>query len=183
MYGNTLSRSVVSGPLALAFLASLIAASVLSGQSPPASSPEDVARDRERAAELAREADRLAVDMEKWSKAARLYEESALLHPVGDLEGYASFVNAGNFHYYAGHRGSARRMFEAAGRLALEHGEVYNAAVCFLNAAVIAKENGEKEKVAENGLKAQKLARSSVLTAEQRTTLLHRFATTKSAAS
>lgn len=172
MYAHHLPRSFGSGILTL--IIAVAFAADLSGQTTSGSS-EDVAGDRERAAELTREADQLASQMKSWGKAARMYEESALLHPQGDLEGYASFVNAGNFHYYAGQLKPARRMFEAAGRLALEHGEVYNAAVCFLNAASIAKETNEREKVAQNGLKAQKLSRSTALTEEQRATLLQRF--------
>lgn len=172
MYAHPLHRSFVSGIFAL--LLTLMTVSELSGQS-TGTVRDSVARDRERAAELAREADGLAARMDKWSKAARLYEESALLHPKGELEGYASFVNAGNFHYYAGHKTAARRMYEAAGRLALDNGEVYNAAVCFLNAAFIAQESGDEEKVAENGFKAEKLSRSSALTDDQRATLLGRI--------
>lgn len=172
MYAHHVPRSFGSGILTL--LVAVVFSANLSGQTASGSS-EDVASDRERAAELTREADQLASQMKSWGKAARMYEESALLHPEGDLEGYASFVNAGNFHYYADNKKSARRMFEAAGRLALEHGEVYNAAVCFLNAASIAQETNEREKVAENGLKAQRLSRASVLTEEQRATLLPRF--------
>ncbi len=180
MHAHPFHRSLVSGIFAL--LLALITVSELSGQSTGAAT-DRVARNRERAAELALEADSLAKRVAEWSKAARMYEQSALLHPKGELEGYASFVNAGNFHYFAGNETAARRMFEAAGRLALEHGEVYNAAVCFLNAALIAQESGEEEKEAENALKAQKLSRSSALTDDQRALLLGRIQTVESPAS
>lgn len=172
MYSHHSARSLCSGIFAL--LLTVITVPGLSGQS-TGTARDSVDRDRQRAAELALEADSLAKRVAEWSKAAQMYEESALLHPKGELEGYASFVNAGNFHYYAGNETSARRMYEAAGQLALENGEVYNAAVCFLNAALIAQESGDEDKVAENGLKAEKLSRSSALTEEQRTTLLGRI--------
>ena len=168
MHASIAFRGFLPGLLVLAL--TVAAAPKLGAQAP--ATPEE---NRVRAEELTREADQLATQMKKWSKAARMYEESALLRPKGDLEGYASFVNAGNFHFYAGNEKAARRMFEAAGRLALENGEVYNAAVCYLNAALIAKEAKEREKVAENGLKARKLANSSALTSEQREYLLRHF--------
>lgn len=172
MFGAISHRGILPGllSLVLAFAVSPeLAAQASTGQ------PDDPERNRIRAAELAREADQLALQMKEWSKAARTYEESALLHPEGDLEGYAAFVNAGNFHYFAGNEKAARRMFEAAGRLALENGEVYNAAVCYLNASLIAKETRELEKMTENGFKARKLVRSPALTSEQRTALMRHF--------
>lgn len=173
MYASNSFRGLLPGSIGC--LVTVVLSSALVAQT-PTGRPADPERDKLEATELARQASELTTKFANFGKAARLYERSALLvAPEGDLEGYASFVNAANLYYYANNKPAARRMFEAAGRLALENGEVYNAAICYVNAGLIAQETNEREKAAENGLRAQKLSNSSALTAAQRKMLTGYF--------
>lgn len=156
-------------PIRLAALAVLVG---VCGQLPPRPA---AAQEEARADALTREAHLLASDMERWSEAARMHRESGQLRPKGDTRGYVSFLQAARLYYHAGELTDSEKMFEEAGERALEVGDVYDAAVAFLNGAAVAEENGRKREAQELGWRAEELSRSVLLDEDQRRDLVKRF--------
>lgn len=151
-------------------LAALIGVCGLLPARPAAAQDGDV-----RADALTTEAHRTAEDLNAWREAARLHREAGQLREKGDMRAYVSFVHAARLYYHAGELRDSERMFEAAGERALDVGDVYNAAVAFLNGAAVAEENGRGRQAQQLGWRAEELSRSSLLNTVQRGDLLRRY--------
>lgn len=131
--------------------------------------------DGDRADALSTDAHRIASDMTRWAEAAQMHEESGLLRMRGDTRAYLSFSHAARLYYYADDLRASEKMFESAGDNALDVGDVYNAAISYLNAAAVAEQNGREREAQKLGWKAERLSRSQLLNDEQRNHLTRRY--------
>jgi len=132
--------------------------------------------DVERSDELFQEAFRLQADDHDLVKAAERYVESAELRPYGDARAYVALNRAGQFFFHAGKATASSRAFAAAGVRGLETGQVYEAAMAFVNAA----EQGQQYRwgnslVLDYMRIARRLSESPVLTEGQREQLRDRM--------
>lgn len=119
------------------------------------------------AAEFMRRAIR-AEKQGEWSKAARLYEQSAGLRTDGDHLGATSYELAGRAYFFNDKPGRASRMWEEAGNRALIVGDVIGAARNYLHAAVAADEKGTRARAADLGWKAYRLTESDLISSQER---------------
>jgi len=131
--------------------------------------------DDDHADALTHQADRVAATPSSWSEAARMHRQAGMLRRQGDMRSYVSFVHAARLFYHAGELRDSEEMFEAAGDRAREAGDVYNAAIAYFSAAMVADENGRAREAQELGWRGQKLARSDKLNVDQRDDLSRRF--------
>jgi len=85
-------------------------------------------------------------------------------------------VRASRLRFYTGDEGKAQSLLEDAGQIAWAYGDVATAARVFLDAAWIAGTRGQGTVVVGNLIsRAQKLAQSPLLTADERDALLERI--------
>lgn len=125
-----------------------------------------------RADVLEQQARELRKDVDQWGRSAVKLRASAELREVGDPRGYWSLIEAAHLFYYSGHPTKARRAWEAAAPTALENGDVPAAARAYLDAALIAYEQGDMQSFQDNARGAERLAQSRVLTVAQRDLIL-----------
>lgn len=115
-------------------------------------------------------------DLRKLKKAAELREEAAELRTAEDPRGSVSLYWAARDRYYSGDRKVARVLMEQAADRAIAIGDVFNAATAYTEAAYIAADVKEGEKMRTLAGKARLLSHSPVLTADQRDQLRTRLA-------
>jgi hypothetical protein len=115
-------------------------------------------------------------DWRMLKKAAELREEAAKLRTVDDPKGTVSLYWAARDRYYSGNPKAARVLMEQAADRAIAIGDVLNAATAYTEAAYIAADLNEGEKVRSLAGKARLLANSPMLTADQRYQLQTRLA-------
>ncbi|MEJ7812317.1 MAG: hypothetical protein WKG32_18040 [Gemmatimonadaceae bacterium] len=112
-----------------------------------------------------------------WATAAALQGRAAALradHP----RAVASWSRAAWLHVGAKDRATARRLMERAARQALAGGDVERAANAYLDAALIARDDGREEQALRLARSARALAGSPLLSVEQRTAILQRVGDT-----
>jgi hypothetical protein len=111
----------------------------------------------------------------RWGDAARLYRRSAALRDADDPLGYSCLTEAAALAYATGDRSSARNDMAAAAGHALARGDLRSAALAYLDAAWIAQEQKNPRQVWENGHRAEMLAESPLLSANDRAVILQRI--------
>ena len=116
----------------------------------------------------------LAADAD-WDRAAALLRRAAELRPVGDAAAVRNLLRAGRLAFYEGHEEQAVRDFEAAGRRALDRGDVIASANAFTDGAWVAKADGRPAKANELLARAQMLAQSPLLGRDDRAHLWTRW--------
>jgi hypothetical protein len=136
-----------------------------------------------RAEQLQQEATLLHADPARASEAARLYKQSAHLRTAGDPAAVESLALAAHLFGYAGRSLAARQTMEEAAERALAMGNVLRAARAYVEAAFFADVQHDRSDTARLGRKALLLAGSSVLTADERASILNRIRTNPTLAS
>jgi hypothetical protein len=125
------------------------------------------------------EAEALSYEQNDWSqlkKAARLREQAAELRADNDPAAAVSLYWAARDRYYSGDAKAARILMEQAGDRALAMGDVLNAVTAYTEAAYVAADLQDGERMRTLASKARLLANSPMLTAEQRFQLRTRLA-------
>ena len=117
-----------------------------------------------------------ADDSRRWGKAARLRERAAALRPAADPGGFTSLRAAAFSRHALGQRVAAGYLMERAGDQAMARGDVFNAADAYVDAAYIAAELRDPERVREFVGKGTLLMGSPLLSPPQRESLRGRVA-------
>lgn len=131
--------------------------------------------DQVRAANLEKQAETLATSRAGFDEAEGLFRKAADLRD-GTLQAVSPRRMAGRLAYYLGNLDRAYRDFEEAGETALEWGDVVNAANAFLDAAWVARENGQGRQAVAMLSRARKLSHSPLIAAVDRRALEGRIA-------
>lgn len=132
-------------------------------------SDAQIASDLERSEQLYSQAFRSEVDRKDWTRAARLYVESASLRPYGDTKAYVALDRAGKLYSHSGRMRDARMAFASAGTRALETGLVYEAALAFANAAEMSQHDPRDVPLGPGYLRTvHRLSENPSLTTDQR---------------
>lgn len=144
---------------------------------------EQLVIDVDRSEQLFQEALRLEADdrnNQYFVRAAERYVESAELRPYGDGRAYVALNRAGQFFSHAGKATASSHAFAAAGLRGLETGQVYEAAMAFVNAAEQGQQNRQESWLVLDYLRiAHRLSESPALTAEQRQQVRFRMGLTE----
>lgn len=154
----------------VALAAMVMSAGVASAQY---AAPAETGTDPE-VTELERRAQEATSEFEDWGKASRLYRRAAELRD-GDPSAASHFRLAGLLAYYSGHESDAVDDLRRAGETALEWGDLRSAARSFLDAAWVAKADGDGADAFQLAQRAERLARSPLLEAQDRAALLRRI--------
>jgi hypothetical protein len=136
-----------------------------------------------KAEELQNQATLLHADPARAAEAARLHKESAHLRSASDPAAIESLALAAHLYSYAGRQSAARQTMEEAAERALAMGSVLRAARAYVDAAFFADEQHDRADTARLGRKALLLAGSSLLTADERSTITTRIRTNPTLAS
>ena len=126
------------------------------------------------ASALAAQAESLYGTPKKWRKAAGLHLRAAELRPVGDGSAIRDLSMAAHLYRAAGAEGRARTAMERAADQAAERGDVYTAATAYVDAGFLALEARRTDQVPALARKAVLLAKSPLLTSEQRARIMSR---------
>ena len=127
------------------------------------------------AAELEHQAISYAGSVEGFDQAAALYRKAAGLRLDGDPQGIQDLLKSGTLAYYIGDAAQAAADLAKAGEVALVYGDVRTAAKAFLDAAWAAEAAQQDRNAFGLAVKAQRLAQSPLLGADERTQLLARI--------
>jgi hypothetical protein len=106
---------------------------------------------------------------------------SARYRSPADIRAFRSIHTAAKLYAFAGDRSAAQRSFEAAAVLALNNGELVDAANALLDAAIIAVER-RNPNAAALVERARRLAVSSLIGSDDRETLVRRIDSVQAAA-
>jgi hypothetical protein len=106
-----------------------------------------------------------------WKQAAKLYIESAKARPAGDPRAVRALVRAANLQYYVNKPADAMRTMQKAGDRALKDGNIFAAAEAYARVAWIAEKTGRTSTAQKFAKKAEQLASSPELGAEERAAL------------
>lgn len=142
--------------------------------------PANVAKtEKERMAQRADSLHGAAITMQaqdgRLAEAARLYKEEVKLRPRDDPGAVDALLLAANLLSADNRPLEARRTLEDAGDRALGAGDVERGARAFIEAAVVADRDGNKEEVRRLAHRAELLAISPQLTPEQRQEISRRI--------
>ena len=110
----------------------------------------------------------------KYKRAATLHVRAANRRAPGDPKGYEDLNMAGHLYYAAGAVWDAREAMERAAEHAAARGDVVAAAKCYVDAGYLAIEERRTDRVPALALKAELLAKSPLITDEQRATIMNR---------
>ena len=121
----------------------------------------------ERAQALKEEAEALYSQPKKWRQAVRLLEQSAQLRSDDDAEGFACWLYAGRLRAAMGDYSGARQSLERAAGHAMARGAVVDAAHAWIDAAHVAVKLRNVERVQEYLRRAELLASSPQLDADE----------------
>jgi hypothetical protein len=110
----------------------------------------------------------------KYKYAASLHMRAANLRAPGDSAGFMDLSMAGHLYRAAGDLLSARAAMERAAEHAAARGDVYNAAKAYVDAGFLAIEEHRSDRVPALALKAELLAKSPLLSDEQRASIMGR---------
>ncbi|MEJ7810205.1 MAG: hypothetical protein WKG32_07265 [Gemmatimonadaceae bacterium] len=128
-----------------------------------------------RADELDQKAQALYAAPKKWRQAAYLHQLAAGMRADDDPRMVHSLSMAANLLYYVGDVGAARGTMERAARAAEAQGDVMKAAAAYVDAGYLAIAQHGDDRAMVLARKAQTLASSPLLNAEQRTTITRRL--------
>ena len=126
------------------------------------------------ATEIERQAQEATQEIGDWGKASRLYRRAAALRD-DDPSAAKHYRMAGLLAYYSGHESDAVDDLTRAGEAALEWGDLRAAARSFLDAAWVAGFDGHESEAFQLAQRAERLARSPLLAAQDRADLLRRI--------
>jgi hypothetical protein len=131
----------------------------------------------DRARQLQQQAEALFSEPKQWKKAARLLEQSAALREASDPELYTCLIYAGRIRSSVGDFAAGRVDLEKAASSALARGAIVEAAHAYIDAAHVAivERNGPAAK--DLVARAQLLAQSPMLSADQKSILNTRLKT------
>ena len=110
----------------------------------------------------------------EWRTAARLHERAAALRGPADASASESLEMAAHLYRAAGDLGKARSAMERAASHAAARGDVVTAANAYVDAGLLALENGRDDQVATLARKAETIAYSPLLSELQRATIMNR---------
>ena len=127
-----------------------------------------------RADALEARAETLLVAPGTWMEAARLQRRAAELRG-DDGRAAQSWARAGWFYAGARDFGASRQMMERAAQHAMADGDVERAAGAFIDAALIAIEDGRDDLVPTYVGRTRRVLASPLLTTDQRGTILQRI--------
>ena len=125
--------------------------------------------------ELAIRAESLSTDLSQFKKAAELFERSADARQPGDTRAVTCLRSAATLRYNSGNKAKGLTLMEKAGDRAIRLGDVMIAAHSYIDAAVIASELRQGARATDLSERAVLLAKSPLLSADQRTALLARM--------
>lgn len=111
----------------------------------------------------------------RYAEAARLLVRASNLRAETDTAAVNDLVLAAKLHAYAGQHGAARSTMERAAERALSSGDVLMAAHAYLDAAFIAIEQKDWERVKSLTSRAERLSGSPQLGAGERVSIIHRI--------
>jgi hypothetical protein len=172
--------TIMAISLATAF--TLLPARAESQTSAKSSQPEPVSR-IQRAIELEELAIALHGQPARAVEAARLHKQSASLRNANDPEAVQSLAMAAHLFGYGNRTLEARRTMEQAADRALAMGDVVHAAKAYVEATFFADKLNNQGEMDRLGRKALLLARSPLLTADERTNIIKRIRSNPSLAS
>jgi len=110
----------------------------------------------------------------EWRTAARLHERAAGLRGPADARASESLEMAAHLYRAAGDPGKARAAMERSASHAAGRGDVVAAANAYVDAGLLALENGREDQVAALARKAETIAYSPLLSELQRATIMNR---------
>ena len=125
--------------------------------------------------ELAIRAESLSTNLTQFKKAAELFERSAEARQPNDARAVTCLRSAATLRYNSGNKAKGLTLMEKAGDRAISLGDVMIAAHAYIDAAVIASELRQGTRAVELGERAVLLAKSPLLSADQRSALLERM--------
>jgi len=128
-----------------------------------------------RADRLRIEAEVLPTRLDQFSKAARLYEQSAAAREAGDTATTTCLRTAAFLRYYTGNTRASTDLMEKAAQRSTEQGDVAGAATSYIDAAILAVEAQQGARALDLGRRAEQLAASPLLTDAQRDALRTRM--------
>lgn len=131
------------------------------------------------ASALAAQAESLYSTPRKWRKAASLHLRAAELRPIGDGSAVRDLSMAAHLYRAAGAEGRARAAMERAADQAAKRGDIFTAATAYVDAGFLALEARREDKVPALARKAELLAKSPLLTSEQRARIMSRVGYTQ----
>jgi hypothetical protein len=126
------------------------------------------------ASEVERQAHEATGEIDNWGKASRLYRRAAHLRD-DDPSAAKNYRMAGLLAFYSGHESDAVDDLTRAAETALEWGDLGSAARSFLDAAWVAESDGHDADAFLLAQRAERLARSPLLAAQDRADLLRRI--------
>ncbi len=127
------------------------------------------------AAEYLRQAEAALADHQDWGKAAVLYAKAAELQ-TDDPDAARSWRMSGLLAYYAGREGRAVDALEKSAETALAWGDVASAARSYLDAAWVARRDGNARRTLDLAQRGERLASSPLLERSERAELMSRIA-------
>ena len=125
--------------------------------------------------ELGARAESLYSTPTQWRHAASLHMRAANLRSVGDERGFHDLAMAAHLYRAAGDVGRARDAMQRAAEHAAERGDVFTAATSYVDAGLLALEERRDDRVPALALKAELLAKSPLLSSEQRAGIMNRI--------
>lgn len=131
--------------------------------------------DIEQAVALEKKANTYLDVPDKWSQVARALEQAAQLRGAEDPQAIKDLMFSANVRLQVGDHVRAQQQFVQAAEWALAMGDVEKAAHGFTRAAVIAVELKDVSYAHQLCDRAEKLARSPLLTPSQRDAILRQF--------
>ncbi len=161
---------LMAGGMLLAVAAAPVAASAQ--QKLP---PVRVTASLEYADGLMLRAESLSTKLSHFKQAAELYERSADARTAGDPRAVTCLRSAATLRYNSGNKRKGLGLMEKAADRAIRLGDVVTAANAYIDAAVIAAELRQGDRARELGERAVLLAKSPLLTEDQRSALQYRM--------
>ena len=153
--------------VALAFATVAVAATAL-----PAGAQDWTVR---RAESMEDQAQALEELKPEWKRAAWYYREAASARPEGDAEAVIDLHMAGKLSFYVGDLDQSLDDLEAAGRRAMEGGDVLTSGSLLVDAAWVAGKLGRDVEARDWILEAREILASTVLSDAVRNTVLARI--------
>ena len=158
----------------LAVAAAALPAAAMAQARPLTLDTVSVTAPRTRADSLDDKAIALYNSPKQWRQAAYLHQIAASLRPLGDVRGISSLTMSANLLYALRDLASARMVMEHAGDYAWQRGEFGRAAIAYVDAGYIALEMGNRGRAEQLGRKAQAIAQSPFMSADERALIKRR---------
>ena len=120
-------------------------------------------------------AESLSTQLSHFKQAAELYEQSAEMRTASDPRAVSCLRSAATLRYNSGNKRKGLGLMEKAADRAIRLGDVVSAANAYIDAAVIASELRQGDRARDLGERAVLLAKSPLLSEEQRGALMYRM--------